>query len=369
MMPPQSNRSQVPVVNIVSYSYKGGSGRSTASVNIAFKLAKMGKLVVVLDMDIGAAGMHMIMSEWNSSAKAQIDNNKEGRVGHQTFFNGTYRTPDDILAMLGPAMLNVEQVDETYFKRNRTEGDDGPVGALMFVFSSAKDRSLKDLSGGPAGATLFEQKYLLLQQTLARKLGGSIDREVYFIVDSPNGITPVSLPVLTGADLILMFYRHSLQHIRGTIEAGERLHYYLMEEFDRRFMRILLVGSCVPERIINGLRKSSKSGALASEQYATEMLEKFDTMSVQLSEFEARYPGLVRRLDAELIEDDVLKVLDQPLDDDGVLNELLGYPRDEANLLSSTQTQKKIAEIAESIVEYGQSIARRKNMAAGVGDN
>jgi cellulose biosynthesis protein BcsQ len=46
---------------IVFYSYKGGVGRTTALVHTAFHLARAGQRVAVVDMDIEAPGLHLLL--------------------------------------------------------------------------------------------------------------------------------------------------------------------------------------------------------------------------------------------------------------------------------------------------------------------
>ncbi|TWB67977.1 MinD-like ATPase involved in chromosome partitioning or flagellar assembly [Nitrospirillum amazonense] len=46
---------------IVFYSYKGGVGRSTSLVHTAFHLARSGQRVVVIDMDVEAPGLHVLL--------------------------------------------------------------------------------------------------------------------------------------------------------------------------------------------------------------------------------------------------------------------------------------------------------------------
>jgi MinD-like ATPase involved in chromosome partitioning or flagellar assembly len=46
---------------IVFYSYKGGVGRTTALVHTAFHLARRGKRVVLVDMDVEAPGLHLVL--------------------------------------------------------------------------------------------------------------------------------------------------------------------------------------------------------------------------------------------------------------------------------------------------------------------
>lgn len=353
---PGMQNPHTPIINIVSYSYKGGSGRTTASVNIAFKLMKEGKRVVVLDMDVGAAGMHMILSHWRTEAEDKIKRNVDG-VGHQMFFN---RNGDAGLDVLEPSLLYI----------SGGEDSDVPVGAqlgtgsILFLFSSNNDRTLTDLYGTSEMARNFESKYHRLQQLLAERVGGSHEQEVYLIVDAPNGITPVSLPLLKSADLVLMFYRHSLQHIQGTIEAGRKLHDYLLDELERRYMRILLVGSCVPEDLILAL-ESAPRGATTGEYsnpYFKDMLTGYDKMRAHMRDFSQEFKGIIVPMEDAILEDDILKVLEQPLTNgQGVHRSVLKQVFASGNEWTSVKTEAKLMAIAQRIASYGPGIAQRKS--------
>ncbi len=347
---------QIPIVNIVSYSYKGGSGRSTASVNIAFSLAKQGKLVVCLDMDVGAAGLHMIISDWDEKTKTHVAANRD-EIGHQLFFNASN---EPSINQLAPALIDIDKVTGVAHV-----GIGENPGRLLFAFSSTKDRALKDLNNDSDGARAFKQKYLRLQQLLAREVGGTADREVYFIVDAPNGITNVSLPLLKCADLILMFYRYSLQHVQGTVEAGDKLIFYLRDEYEKRpYMRLLLVGSCVPERIIENLRQHADS----LEPYEREMLDKFNSTQANLEAFADDYPLQVELLPMHqrIGEDDLLKILEQPITNaKGVRNAVLGYPEIGWPASSSAGTMDRITAIANLLGQHGPEIAREKKRRYG----
>ncbi|MBF0393063.1 MAG: P-loop NTPase [Alphaproteobacteria bacterium] len=304
----KTTRGTIPIVNIVCYSYKGGSGRSTATVNIAFELARQGKLVACLDMDIGAPGLHMIMGDWNTDAKHKIERNA-GEVGHQCFLNEA-APGSEAFERLEPAMLDVRKCVPTAL-----EGIGGgdlacAEGALQFLFSSTRQRTLHDLAKDQGEVRRFVEKYSLLQEMLAAAVGGRKDREVYLLVDAPNGITPVSLPLLQRADLVLMFYRHSLQHVEGTIDAGRKLIHYLTDERDRRYLKVLLVGSCVPEPLIETLLAAREQ---VTDGYARDMLDRFVKIRDSLTSFQNRYHGAIRKLSEDIVEDQILKVLEQPL--------------------------------------------------------
>jgi hypothetical protein len=71
------------------------------------------------------------------------------------------------------------------------------------------------------------------------------------------------------------------------------------------------------------------------------------------------------RLDNEIVEDDVLKVLEQPLTNNGVRNAHLGNIGEGWDEWSSSRTRSKIAGISESIAGLGPQVVRRKNRMFG----
>ena len=50
-----------PIKRVVFYSYKGGVGRTTALIQTAFQLARQGKRVVLVDMDVEAPGLQSLL--------------------------------------------------------------------------------------------------------------------------------------------------------------------------------------------------------------------------------------------------------------------------------------------------------------------
>jgi MinD-like ATPase involved in chromosome partitioning or flagellar assembly len=352
-----------PIVNVLCYSYKGGSGRSTAAVNIAFELARQGNLVACLDMDIGAPGLHMILSEWNPGVEDLVKAN-DGRVGVQTFFNTPAPKARDI-DELAPAM--VCPTDKGYLSTCLapvlpTSVEPAVKGQLLFVFCSTRERTITDLSGDALGQRQFMAKYKLLQQGLAERLAerarraGSTDadrRPVYIVVDGPNGITPVSLQLLKGADLVLMFYRHSLQHVKGTAETARKIRAHLYPELQRRRLWILLIGSCVSESLVQALLR----GGLEVEfphGYESDLIKKFREIEKELRDLQQDY-GEIRHLGAAICEDEVLKTLEQPLTRPGVDRRLLGHSEGGP---SSEAVVRSFASIATEVVDYGNLVLR-----------
>ena len=52
-----------------SLAHKGGTGRSVASINLAYQMSRMGHRVALLDLDIGAATLHHICQPLGSASK------------------------------------------------------------------------------------------------------------------------------------------------------------------------------------------------------------------------------------------------------------------------------------------------------------
>ncbi len=48
------------MIKLMFYSYKGGTGRTTGTANVAAALAKHGKNVLCIDMDLEAPGLHTV---------------------------------------------------------------------------------------------------------------------------------------------------------------------------------------------------------------------------------------------------------------------------------------------------------------------
>ena len=76
---------------ILSYSYKGGTGRTTTTANIASILAKKGKNVLCVDMDIEGPGLNVLFD---------IDQNKLIKEGHHFLQDYLSGAKFDIDAMI-----------------------------------------------------------------------------------------------------------------------------------------------------------------------------------------------------------------------------------------------------------------------------
>lgn len=398
-----------PVINVVCYSYKGGSGRSTAAVNIAFELARQGYLVALLDMDVDAPGQHMLMLEWLEGIERRREQNarrisvsgisagedekirtaikrireNRGTVGLQTYFNAPL-SEAGTLDLLEPATLDMRQVDPAYLIAPYL--DSSGKGQLEFFFASTSVRAIRDLEKGTyQGLQDFLERYGRLQQLIAQRLvEKAIDTmgpddpatertvgQVILVVDAPNGINPVSLPLLKSADLVLTFFRHSVQHVAGTIETVVKLHEYLRREFQRRFMRILLVGSCFPEELrgaVDSYLERERVSGYQGDLEVQQMQNKFLHINEQLMALERGREEVVLLADA-IPETPLLKLLEQPIVYEGLPFQEL-FPgmippvRDNGNDLEkrgiSSLFLEKIHRIAETVGLVSREIAMMK---------
>ncbi len=69
------------IVNIISVqSFKGGTGKSTISANLAVTLAQLGKRVGVVDLDLEGPGLHVIFGVSDTDVRATINDVLQHKV-------------------------------------------------------------------------------------------------------------------------------------------------------------------------------------------------------------------------------------------------------------------------------------------------
>jgi len=114
------------VVSMVIHSYRGGTGKSTTTANLAVMLALYGKRIATIDLDLTSPGLHVIFQVSQSQMKATLNDYLYGRkpledvvvdltkqLGlprGQILFLGASMRPDEI------AKLMKEGYSERFFK-------------------------------------------------------------------------------------------------------------------------------------------------------------------------------------------------------------------------------------------------------------
>ncbi|MCK4761176.1 MAG: P-loop NTPase [Candidatus Aminicenantes bacterium] len=270
---------------ITCYSYKGGSGRSTAAVNIAGSLFRKGKKVACLDMDFGAPGMHEILKTtgergevdvWepiNKAIDSKLKQNDGTGIHH--FFNKSVSDSDFVnkYGINFKKLVYKNKLERQKFIGMKEDfehvnGAEKLVkkikeGELIFLTASGKEKSVDLISGKHYDLESFKDRFCLLVAELVNffhkktgdgKKGKPLDRDtfdkfyndIYIICDSASGITANSLPVLNTSNMILTFFRWSAQHLKGTEETCRVLKYYLEERYVFGKVRLYKVGSIKP---------------------------------------------------------------------------------------------------------------------------
>lgn len=162
---------------IAVHSFKGGTGKSTVSANLAVSLALEGRRVGVLDLDLAGPGLHVLFEMKSDEIKYTLND----------FFIG--RCPADRIA--------IDLTDKLGLKR----------GSLVFVPASFKAEDIvRVLSKG------FE---IGMFRDALDKIS-SLHRLDYLIIDTHPGIEKSTLVSMGVCDLNLILSRMDSQDIFGT---------------------------------------------------------------------------------------------------------------------------------------------------------
>lgn len=174
------------------YSYKGGSGRTVASANVAAALAKLGKRVLIIDMDFEAPGLHVVF---------QVEDTEKfkNRQGIQDYFRGN---------------INIEVVRKDLIIDLASEE------GLKEQFDIPKDACFLYLMASPRTSVVFtgESELHSKMEELIHYLGEELKLD-YVILDAASGIREAFTISIKACDKLMMFFRWSLQHLEGTLRV------------------------------------------------------------------------------------------------------------------------------------------------------
>ncbi len=274
----------MPILNptVVSCcSFKGGAGRSTAAANIAAALMIEGKHVLLLDMDFGAPGLHEILRVCKLELYTDAINNRsdrsmhglqhlfqefENHEGNNTnyvkwfFSNRVFRLRQNISAIASPAKWS-EKIEKS-------------EGELFYIPSSPQPPETNE---GEKRAPSTQQFFRIFQH-IVKELKSKINPKMNFdfiIIDSASGISDRSTPVHGLSNIILMFYRQSLQHSFGTVSMAKRFYNYRRISPKWKQKEFLFIPSCVME-----LESLPLSPAMAKQvsEYRQQSMKAFDQL-------------------------------------------------------------------------------------------
>ena len=159
------------------HSYRGGTGKSTLTANIAVALAQLGHRVVTVDLDLSSPGLHVIFEVTQSLLK---------------------RTLNDF-------MYKRCELEECVLDLTNHLGLAN--GSLMFIGSSMKPEEIAQLMKKDYEESLFKH--------IASQLSKVFDID-YLIFDTHPGLVEDTLLAVLSSDLSFLVMRMDRQDISGT---------------------------------------------------------------------------------------------------------------------------------------------------------
>jgi tetratricopeptide (TPR) repeat protein len=203
---------------VTFYSYKGGVGRTSALVNVAYRLARGGKRVFVIDFDLEAPGI-------DAYGLAKADGNAPGLVEYISAFTATGKVPS-----------LVDFVQHSTLQ--------GTSGKLFFMPGGKKDDAYKSALGQLDWKVLYKERkgFLLVENLKAAIL--ELFKPDYLLVDARTGLTDVSgICTLQLPDLVVLLFSLNEQNITGVSTV---LRSIKRNQLNRE-IGTLLVASPVPD--------------------------------------------------------------------------------------------------------------------------
>ncbi len=183
------------------YSYKGGTGRTTASANVSALLAAAGHRVLCLDLDLDGPGIAILFSL-----------PEEGALPFplQDYFRGS---------------REIDKTDFIHYLKPRTRRH-----ASLWILP-ASSRLAGSLETTQGGRLLGQLKRLI--DLAQREL--KID---VVIIDTPSGFGDLSALSMYVSNCVVALFRYSKQHVFGTAKVADFVQ--------KNQLNFLPVASCVP---------------------------------------------------------------------------------------------------------------------------
>jgi MinD-like ATPase involved in chromosome partitioning or flagellar assembly len=209
---------------VALYSYKGGSGRTVATANVAKALVEMGEKVLVIDMDAESAGLSYVFDKKPDARKVAtqdiladtyFDEHGKGKKGGLRM---KYLMPESFMENWGSWHYEVEP-------------------NLWFI--PARYSALEPMSSENADVL-----FIFLERLHKRLEESKIGAPTFVLLDSPSGLQDWARK-LFGESILVVFFRWSKQFTYGTIRfLNEELTYDTAKAIPKA---VILVPSAVPE--------------------------------------------------------------------------------------------------------------------------
>lgn len=221
------------MIAISSFSFKGGSGRTSSTANLAVALAKKGKNVCLIDMDLEGAGLSVILGLGKYLKNVNM-------TYIQDYFVDEY--PDDF--NYRNMILNVNEI-----KSYDTDEWMKLKGTLLFIPARIEfdDKTKINYNNNAPAKNLT-----LLLNMIEQDQDLTVD---YVILDSASGYCDAFYNTLKGildykCHLLLLFTRWSQQHIAGTIKVSR---YFNEENEKNNRINYEIIANVIPYLLFDNL--------------------------------------------------------------------------------------------------------------------
>ncbi len=159
------------------HSYRGGTGKSTTTANVASALASMGYKVATVDLDLSSPGLHVIFNQNQANMHHTLND----------YIYGRCELKDCVMDL--------------------TESLGIPNGKLMFVGSSMKPEEISQLMKKDYEESFYKQ--------IAKDMEKELELD-FLIFDTHPGIVEDTILAVLSSDISLVIMRMDRQDISGT---------------------------------------------------------------------------------------------------------------------------------------------------------
>lgn len=222
-------------------SYKGGTGRTVTSLNVAFQAAKLGQKVLIIDLDIDGPGLGVLAN----IKDADMENERKGIVKYLASSNE--KSP----------------VDYIFRKEMDIPGEEGKV--ILDFMPAPQGPNVKDAL--PTHGYQLKDKMDTLRKVLIKKYD-------LIVVDAASGVSDYTALALAISDYATICIRWSQQHLRGSIHLITLLGALLKKRDQGYFLKDFFV---LPNAVPDPQSENEIDRKESVLEILTERLEKWKT--------------------------------------------------------------------------------------------
>jgi cellulose biosynthesis protein BcsQ len=217
------------------YSFKGGTGRTTTAANVAAELAKRGRNVVVIDLDIDGPGLEIVFGAGDISV----------------YIQDLVKAP------------TATKLDELLYDLKGTKPFNKFAGNMYLIAANLDVQAPVQATGDVFHAIISD-----LLNRIKERANPSFD---FCILDSQSGYTDLSATVLDISDHLFLLSKFSRQQVMGTIAYAQFLDHLITKRHLRLSYDVVM--SLVPpttkaeerklrDSYLKALNENLKSGVL-----------------------------------------------------------------------------------------------------------